>query len=158
MTLSAASNLEHPRSMILQSEILGSLTVPEDAIVDFPVGLFGFPDCRRFALLPAHREGMFWLQSAEHPGLAFVLIDPFLFFPDYAAEIGPSDLLELSASDGSEVAILAIVTLPATRAERPTANLQGPIALSLKSRLGKQLALQDPNFGVRCPFDLLQPE
>lgn len=155
MIASEAPNLEHARPMMLQSELLGPLSVPEDAVIAFPAGLFGFPDCRGFALLPANREGMFWLQSVEHPALAFVLIDPFPLFPDYAAEVGPSDMAELGAGDGSEVAVLAIVTLPASRSEQPTANLQGPIALSLKSRLGKQLALQDPDWGVRCPFDLV---
>lgn len=151
-----AQTLEHPRPMIVQSEILGPLTVADEAVIRFPTGLFGFPECRQFALVPANREGMFWLQSVEHPKLSFVLIDPFLYFSDYSAEIGAADLGDLDTSDGSEVAILAIVTLPSTRADRPTANLQGPLALSLKSRLGKQLALQDLTHGVRCPFDLVR--
>lgn len=140
--------------MNLESTVLGPLTVPDEAVIRFASGLFGFADCHAFALLPANREGTYWLQSVDHAELAFVLIDPFRFFPDYSAEIGPADVADLEAEDGSEVAILAIVTLPGSRTDLPTANLQGPVAMSLRTRRGKQIALQNPTHGVRCPFDL----
>jgi flagellar assembly factor FliW len=141
--------------MIVSSDILGPLEVPAEEILRFPTGLFGLPESRSFVLLPAVRKGMYWLQSAEHSALAFVLVDPFVFFDSYSAEVTPADLMELKATDPSEVAVLAIVTLPNSREEQPTANLQGPLALNLRAGLGKQLAMQDKDFGYRCPFDLL---
>lgn len=145
---------EPPRPMIVHSEILGPVTVSDESLIHFPAGLFGFPACREFALIPAHRTGMFWLQSVEHAELAFVLVDPFEAFPGYSAEIGAADLVDLKADDPSQVAVLAIVTLPDSREGQPTANLQGPLALCLASRTGKQLALEDPTHGVRSPFSL----
>lgn len=151
----AAPNPEYSRPMIVESKILGSLDVPEEAIIRFPSGLFGFPERHRFAFLPANREGTYWLQSVDDAYLAFVLIDPFVFFPGYAADLPPAELAELGSREGAgDVAVLAIVTLPPSRDAKPTANLQGPVALSLQSRLGKQLALEDASFGVRCEFDL----
>ena len=144
--------------MIVHSNILGPLEIPDEEIVRFPTGLIGLPEHRSFAFLPAEREGLYWLQSVEQSAIAFVLVDPFLYFPGYEVDIEPAEVTDLGTADPSEVAILAIVTLPRSRAEQPTANLQGPLALSLKSRLGKQLALQDPNFGVRCQLDLLRAE
>lgn len=157
MSSAVAPTPEDTRPMIVQSVILGPLAVPEESVIRFPTGLFGLGECREFAFLPAHREGLYWLQSVEHADLAFVLVDPFPHFPGYGADIGAADLIDLGGVEGSEVAILAIVTLPETREGKPTANLQGPLALSLKSRLGKQIALEDPSLGVRCPFDLLRP-
>jgi len=143
-------------SMIVESSILGPLTIAEEEILRFPSGLFGLPDSRSFVLLPAEREGLYWLQSVEHAALAFVLVDPFLAFEGYSLELSPADLAELDgADDPAGIAILAIVTLPRTRDEQPTANLQGPVALNLAARTGKQVAIQDGDFGIRCPFDLL---
>lgn len=143
--------------MIVDSALLGPLTVAEDEVLRFRKGLFGLPDCRSFVLLPADREGLYWLQSVDHAELAFLLADPFEFFDGYSAEVTPADLQELGAGDASEVAVLAIVTLPESRDGKPTANLQGPLAMNLGGRSGKQLALQDERFGTRCAFDLLRP-
>lgn len=150
-----ALNPEHPRPMTVESKILGPLTVPAEAIIRFPSGLFGFPERRSFAFVPGNREGTYWLQSADDPYLAFVLVDPFLFFPGFTADLPPAEVAELGSSEeAGDVAVLAIVTLPASRGEKPTANLQGPLALNLKAQLGKQLALEDPTYGVRCEFEL----
>lgn len=155
MSVAGPPTQEQLGTMIVQSEVLGPLTVEPDAVTRFPTGLVGLPDCREFVLIPAHREGLFWLQSVEHGELAFVLVDPFLFFPGYEAELSATDLEELQATDGPEVAVLAIVTLPASRDEQPTANLQGPLALNLEARIAKQLVLETPEkFGVRVAFDL----
>ena len=136
------------------SELLGELAVPAESIFTFPVGLFGFPECRRFALVPTGRAGMFWLQSLEHRALAFLLVDPFPHFAGYTVELGAGDRVELAVRDAADVAVLSIVTLPHRRDEPPTANLQGPIALDVRGRLGRQLALGENGWGVRRPLDL----
>lgn len=140
-------------SIVVASEVLGPLSVPADSVLTFPTGLFGFPECRRFALVPAGREGLFWLQSLEHSTLAFLLADPFQFFAGYAVELSASDHAELCTDGTDDVAVLAIVTLPQSRGAQPTANLQGPVALNLRAGVGRQLAIADGEWGVRCAFE-----
>lgn len=138
----------------VRSDLLGELSVPPQQLVSFPHGLFGFPECREFALVPAERHSLFWLQSTAHPTLAFLLADPFEFFAGYAADVSPTDLAELQAKDAADVALLAIVTLPGARTAKPTANLQGPVAINLEARVGRQLAIEQSEFGVRCEFEI----
>lgn len=140
--------------VIVNSDILGALTVAEDEIFEFRSGLLGLPECRSFVLLRTEREDSFWLQSVEHSALSFLLVDPFVFFERYSVDVGPADLADLGDEQGTEVLLLAIVTLPAGRGERPTANLQGPVALNLRTRRGKQVIVEGEEFGVRSPFDL----
>lgn len=142
-------------TMIVHSDLLGPLSVASDEVLEFPDGLFGFPECRSFVLVPAEREGLYWLQSSAHSTLAFLLVDPFLFFEDFAVDVSRADLADLAAEDATEIAILAIVTLPGSRQDSPTANLQGPLALNLRGRRAKQLAVSESDFGVRCPIDLM---
>jgi flagellar assembly factor FliW len=140
--------------MIVHSDILGPLEVAEEQLLRFPAGLLGLPECRSFVMLPAEREGFFWLQSTEQSELAFVLLDPFLFFDDYVVDLSPADMRELGIEQPADVMILAIVTLSRTREKPPTANLQGPLALNVDAGIAKQIAVSESDYGVRCPFDL----
>jgi flagellar assembly factor FliW len=154
MKSAAALALAAPPRMFVNSDMLGPLDVADDEVIEFAAGLFGFPECRAFVLVPAERDGLFWLQSADHSALVFLLVDPFVFFEGYSVDLTSIDRAELQAFDAADVAVLAIVTLPRSRAQQPTANLQGPLALNLRSRRGKQIALADSEFGLRRPIDL----
>ena len=151
--LALAEEVADAPQVTVHSELLGPLTVAVDSVFTFPTGLFGFPECRTFVLVPAGREGFYWLQSGEHATLAFLLADPFHFFAGYAVELSAGDRADLRVANAAEVAILCVVTLPQTRTESPTANLQGPIALNFSARLGRQLALSESEWGVRCHLE-----
>jgi flagellar assembly factor FliW len=140
--------------MIIQSDLLGSLEVEPDSVFEFNQGLFGFPAVRSFVLASAERSGLYWLQSAEHSALTFLVVDPFLYFGDYVVDLGDADLKDLGVENPDEVSILAIVTLPSSRNETVTANLQGPLALNMRTHVGKQVVHQEPDYGTRCPFKL----
>lgn len=154
---SALALAPHAPAMTVHSELLGPLAVAPEEVVAFPSGLFGFPECRGFVLVQGGRAGTYWLQSAEHGALAFLLVDPFLFFDDYAVDLGPADRAELEVEAASDVMVLTIVTLPRTRREPPTTNLQGPLALNLRTRRGKQVAVSEREWGLRVPVDLSRP-
>jgi len=129
-------------------------SLPAQLEITFRHGVFGFPDCHRFVLLRTERDGFYWLQSLEHDELAFLLADPFVFFDDYVVELNDAEAEELEPGDGSELAVLTIVTLSRSADEPCTANLQGPLVLNLERGLGRQIVLTDANYGVRCPLDL----
>ncbi len=141
--------------LAVASPVLGPLEIAPADVRTFPHGLLGFPECRRFALLAIDgRGGMYWLQSIEHPALAFLLVDPFRLVDDYVVEISDLDRHELAADDPAEVLVLAILTLPERPGAPCTANLQGPVAVNLRTGVGRQLVLADARNGVRTPVDL----
>jgi flagellar assembly factor FliW len=140
--------------MIVHSDLLGPIDVGEEDFITFPAGLFGFPECRDFVLVPAARDGMYWLQSTDHGTLAFLLADPFRYFDGYVVDLSASDRSELRVTSPTDVVILAIVTLPRDGDALPTANLQGPLAINLELRRAKQLALAESRFEIRSPIDL----
>lgn len=140
--------------MTIPSDLLGSLEVEADELFRFPQGLFGFPDCSSFVLLSAERDGLYWLQSADFSSLTFLLVDPFPLFPGYAVDLTEGDTADLAVESPDDVSILSIVTLPGSMEEMPTANLQGPIALNMRTRTAKQIVLEENEFGTRCAFKL----
>jgi flagellar assembly factor FliW len=156
MSLALAFAPQLSASVIVDTKLFGPLTVSESEIYFFPSGLFGLPECRSFIMLPAERDGFYWLQSVEHSALAFMLVDPFLFFEGYSVDLDFSERADLVVEDESDAAILAIVTLPRSSEEPLTANLQGPLAINLRAKRGRQIALQDNEYGVRCPLEISQ--
>lgn len=139
-------------SVTVHSTLLGALTLDRHELVEFPTGLYGFPDCRQFALLPASRDGLYWLQSTDYEALAFLLVDPFVHFSGYKVDLGSAELMRVGTSEPHEILVLAIVTLPSSRDEPCTANLQAPVVFNLRDRRGFQIILSAEGFGVREPF------
>lgn len=154
LTLVHDAEPELPEFVDVKSDLLGPIRVRRNELLRFPGGLLGFPECRAFALVRAAHEGLFWLQSHEYSTLVFLLIDPFLVESDYAIEIGPSQLMELGPHRPSDIALLSVVTLPATPPDQPTANLQGPIAINFATHLAKQIVLSETNYGLRVTVDI----
>ena len=144
-------------TLSVASDLLGSITVPASAIVRFPSGLYGFPECRSFAFLPTPREGLFWLQSADFSALSFLLVDPFLHFPAYHIDLDDSDIARLGTSDSQHILVLAIVTMPARAGEPCTANLNAPLLFNLRDRHAHQSIRPEGNGEMRAPFHLERP-
>jgi flagellar assembly factor FliW len=126
----------------------GEIDIDERQLVSLPWGLLGFEDLRDWALLDAAQPPFFWLQSLERPEVAFVLIDPRSFRPDYEPGADPVELAGLELASAEDRIVFVIVTVPADSA-RMTANLQGPLLINRQRRVGRQLVSNDPRWGVR---------
>jgi flagellar assembly factor FliW len=145
-----------PEIVTVHSDLLGDLQIRSRDALHFGQGILGFPECRRFALVRAEHDGLFWLQSIEYSTLVFLLVDPFAVVTGYSIDVAPSQLADLGAYRPADIGLLSVVTLPSAAGEQPTANLQGPIAINFATRNAKQLVMSETDFGVRCPIDLKQ--
>jgi flagellar assembly factor FliW len=133
--------------MIVQTTRFGTLEIDDSRIIDFPNGLLGFSSYRRFALLqPDDQSVFFWLQSLEAPDLAFVVTDPGLWVPDYAAQLRPEHSAELGLDDASDAQVLVIVN---RRDDSLTANLQGPLLVNVVTCRGVQVVMAERRWNVR---------
>jgi flagellar assembly factor FliW len=138
----------------LHSDLLGTINLPRHELLRFAQGLLGFPECQSFALLRSEREGLYWLQSADYPTLAFLLVDPFLHFPSYKVDLGAAELARVGTSEPADLLVLSIVTLANEREAPCTANLKGPVVINLRDRKAAQVVLADDAFDVREPFSV----
>ena len=113
-------------------------------IVKFPQGIFGFPDLRSCELIFNQDELPFmWLQEQEKGGLAFIVLEPIGFIPDYTVEIPDGDVAFLGIQSPDDVLILNIVTINKDRPEQITANLVGPLIVNRQTRVGKQVIVNN---------------
>lgn len=127
----------------------GEIEVRESDVIELPSGLIGFPELTKYVLLDHDKESPFkWLQSLQDGGIAFVLINPLLFNPDYTVEVSEAEVSDLKLSSEEDAVISVIVTMP-SNPQNMTANLKAPLVFNLKNRRGKQLILNNPAYTTR---------
>ncbi len=144
--------------MNIQSQRFGVVEFADDAVVDFPAGVIGFADERRFVLIP-HKNSSYlaWLQSATTPALAFPVVSAHAFGTDYAAVSIEAAKAAGGGAQADECAVMVILCAP--QARPATVNLLAPVVVNLQTRLGAQVILQDNRYTTREPFVLdLSPE
>ena len=130
------------------SEKLGEIEYDEGQVIDLADGVLGFPGLRLYVLID-HEGGPFmWLQSLEEPAIAFVVIDPWLFMPDFSPEIPDPDVAELELVEPYNFSILCVVTVPEEPSEA-TVNLMGPIVVNLNTRRAKQVVIPNPEYTTK---------
>lgn len=123
--------------MTIDSKAFGRISIEDKQLIRFPVGIFGFEDLRNFALLDAQQAPFYWLQSLKDAQIAFVLINPYVFRSDYVLDIPEDDVRAIGSPEADDLLVFSIVTIPQDR-RLMTANLQGPIIINRKERLGRQ--------------------
>ena len=134
--------------MLIRSKAFGEVEIDERQRIYFPFGLFGFEKLKEFALIDSSQPPFFWLQSLEVEDIAFILIEPTVFRPDYELRISEGDMEEIGVESREDVIVFAIVTVPDDN-RRMTANLQGPVLINRAKNLGRQSISLDPRWQVR---------
>lgn len=133
----------------------GQLDVADDEVIVFPEGLIGFEACTRYAIVDRREDRpVWWLQSLEMPGVAFILTDPASVVPQYRPTIPRADLDELGLGSVDEAALHVMLVVPEDPNEI-TVNLLGPLVVNPHRRVGKQVILHTS--GYSPAHRLVQP-
>lgn len=127
----------------------GDLQVNEQDILKFKEGILGFEKLTRFFIVdPGDNTLIMWLQSIDDGSIAFPVIEPRIFNPDYVVKLLPSELNSLSLESLTSAKILSILTIPQDVTQM-SANLKAPIVINTKENVARQIVLQDNKLSVR---------
>lgn len=124
----------------LDTKAYGRITVTEKQKIYFKEGLYGFEHINTYYLLDIDEGPFYWLQSEGHKEIAFVILDPYSFKPDYELKIKESDYASIGIKlneNKEDLLHFVIVTIPEDP-QNITANLLGPIIINKNKRLGRQ--------------------
>ncbi len=125
------------------------IEVDEDDVIELPSGLIGFPELKKYVLLDHDKDSPFkWLQSLDDGAIAFVLINPLLFKPEYTVEVNEAEVADLGLEQEEDAVISVIITLPSDP-QKMTANLKAPLVFNLKNRKGRQVILNNSEYTTR---------
>jgi len=140
---------------LLQTKNFGSIRYEPETALDFPRGIPGFEERRRFlALHFEETDPLVYLQSVEEPGLCFVALPALAVDPGYRLRVEPEDAELIGLTSGSpkigeEVMCLAVLSL---REGGPTANLLAPVVINLRNRRSVQAVAPDSGYSHRHPL------
>ena len=135
--------------MLIQTTRFGEIEISEESILTMPDGMLGFKSCKQFVLLEDRPDTPFkWLQAVDDPSLAFVVVNPMEFFPDYDFDLSDGDAGVLQIDDPADATVLTTVTVDKEQ-ECVTTNLLGPVVINSSNLLAKQVVIQDDRYGTK---------
>lgn len=141
----------------LHSRQLGEVEVNPDQIVDFPYGVPGFEQERRFILLEKPSLGpIVFLQCVDAPELCFFTAPVTTIDPNYQLAVTPDDLRAIGwdhdrpPNISDELICLAVLAAPENG--QWAANLLAPIIVEPRTRRGVQAVRVDSRYSHQYPI------
>jgi flagellar assembly factor FliW len=127
----------------------GELEVNPVDIITINEGLLGFENLKKYCVVDTGDSTLIlWLQSTENEKIAFPIIEPKIFKPDYIAKLLPADLNGLDLDSLNSARLYCILTIPSNVLEM-SANLKAPIVINNTKKIAKQIVLQDSKLTVK---------
>jgi flagellar assembly factor FliW len=133
--------------MKIESPVLGAIEISDDKTIEFPVGLPGFENLRRFALL--HEEGsggkIFLLQSLDDASVTLSLAGPEQLGITYELPLTDEEEAMLRLSRPEDAVVTIVVRKgdddePASAGMR--ANFMAPIIINIRQQRGLQKVIE----------------
>lgn len=135
--------------MKLNTKYHNEVEIKDEEVLNFEKGIPGFPDEKKFIILPLNEDGSFSvMQSVESAGLALVIASPFDFFNDYDFQLEDSIVEEIGLKSENDVVVYAILTVE-DPFEKTTANLQAPIIINKANNKAKQVILVEEGYKTK---------
>lgn len=121
--------------MKVETSRFGTVEVADDSIIEFPWGIPGFEDMKRYVLLE-YKEGPFqWLQSVDEPTLAFVVCLPEVIGVSY--NIPTSSLEPIGARTKDDVVVLNLISFDREK-NIIRFHLKSPLIFNVHDKKGYQ--------------------
>jgi len=134
--------------MKIRTKPYGEIEVDEKQRVHFPEGIIGFEGIRDYYMIDSKEGPFYWLQSAEYPELAFLLVNPRVFMEEYRLAVRNTDIQLLAPEIDTDLLDFAIVTVPEDP-DKISANLMGPILINRKTKTAAQAISENDEYGVK---------
>lgn len=140
--------------MEITTRDFGTVQVEDDAIYEFPEGLYGFEEDKQFAIFAKSFEDVsfLYLQSVQSPVPCFFVFEPWDLCPGYQPLLSKEDMAACGVKNIEELIFLVIASVPGS-IEKLSINIKSPVVLNPKTRKARQVILQNPAYTARyLPF------
>ena len=138
--------------MLAKTKFFGEVELDNVKVLEFPNGIIGFEDHKKFAILydedDKSENRISWLQSLDEQGLALPVIDPLVIAPEYAPVIEDELLGPLDDPSEEDLLFLLAMTIPSDMT-KVTANMKAPFIINATARKGVQLVVENEDYPVK---------
>ncbi|TFD95790.1 flagellar assembly protein FliW [Jeotgalibacillus sp. R-1-5s-1] len=133
----------------MKTKYHGEINETDFPALTFEEGIPGFPAEKDFVLVPLDQQSPFTvMQSKKEPELAFIIVNPFDFYPDYEIQLSDTTIAKLGIEQESDVMIFSILTVQ-NPFKNTTANLQAPVVLNKKNKKARQIILNQSEYSTK---------
>lgn len=131
--------------MLINTRDFGTMTINENDIIQFPCGIYGFENLKRFVILNEDNSddsSILWFQAVDDAFPCLVTLNPADFYKDFMPKLSSDDMKFFNTSDSGTLSYLsfAVVNSDITKT---AINVKSPIALDMKNKIGKQVILEN---------------
>ena len=134
--------------MKVETYLFGPVDVSPEKVIEFPNGLVGFEQNKRFML--AHEDGngqptSYTLQSLDDPNLAFQIVDPVTLGFNYELNLSDAETALLQSPEPDDVLVMQVLFKQEEDGKaRITPSLRAPLLINTKARVGLQKVMDTP--------------
>ena len=148
--------------MEFNTKLFGKVNVEDDKVIDFPEGILGFPELKKFALLYDNEKntagGFNFLVSAEEPAFALPVVPALVVEPGYSPKFTEDIEASIGKLTEENALVLVTMTIPSD-VTKMTVNLNAPIVVNSDSKKGIQSVVGNDEYDVKYPiYDKLKKD
>jgi flagellar assembly factor FliW len=136
-------------TLTIDSSRFGSVQVPAEEVIEFPLGLIGLGGSRYTLLDRNPGSGFLWLHSLEDPALALPVVDPRRFLPGFALELNKEERERIGVEDPAAAQLYVTVRAAPDPAE-VVVNLRAPLVVA--EGVGHQVLNTAPGAELQAPL------
>ncbi|MCR5508201.1 MAG: flagellar assembly protein FliW [Lachnospiraceae bacterium] len=141
--------------MQVSTKLFGSIDVGEDKIIEFPEGILGFPELKKFTLMYDNEKntagGMNFLVSLDEPAFAMPVVPALVVQDGYSPKFTEDIESTIGKLTEDNVLLLVTMTIPAD-VTKMTVNLNAPIVINADTKKGVQSVVENEEYDVKYPI------
>ncbi len=132
--------------MKIETYLFGAVEVIPEKVINFPNGLVGFEQNKRFMLV--HDEGRaqpvsYTLQSLDDPAIAFQIVDPTTLGFNYELALSDAENALLQTPAAEDIAVMQVLFKQEEGGRAAIApNLRAPLVINTRLRVGLQKVME----------------
>ncbi|MBR6237528.1 MAG: flagellar assembly protein FliW [Lachnospiraceae bacterium] len=137
------------------TKFFGKVDVADDKIINFPEGILGFPDLKKFALMfdseKSSPTGLNFMASLDEPAFMMPVVTAVAVKPDYSPKITAEVEKAIGPLTEDNVLVLVTMTIPEDITGM-TVNLNAPIIINTESNKAIQSMVENEGYDVKYPI------
>lgn len=137
------------------TKLFGKIDVQDDKIIEFPEGILGFPELKKFTLMfdldNSSPSGLNFLVSLDEPAFMMPVVPAIAVKPDYSPSITADIEKAIGPLTEDNLLILVTMTIPSDITQM-TVNLNAPIIVNDESRKAIQAMVENDGYDIKYPI------
>ena len=142
------------------TKLFGKIDVQDDKIIEFPEGILGFEDLKKFTLMfdseNSAPSGLNFLVSLDEPAFMMPVVTAVSVKPDYSPQISAEVEGAIGPLTEENVLVLVTMTIPSD-ITKMTVNLNAPIIINVDTNKAIQSVVENDDYAIKYPiYDYLK--